>query len=220
MLNNMLRLKATAGSATHHSATPEVSELGLLTQQLFTKMLWLERKRTERSHRGFVLMLLDPGKLLDHGSNREKTLAKILTALAQSVRDTDITGWYKDGGILGVIFTEARHRRSGIAGEHPLDEGQRGPVPHIDGGSNQRNQIDISRLSGGLGRRQPIRPGPFESPCGSRAGLSSQDNCPPREALDGLCRQPRSNRPLPARLRRNSGSDQADIEGPRLSTGR
>ena len=113
VLNNMLRLKATAGSATHHSATPEVSELGLLTQQLFIKMLWLERKRTERSHRGFVLMLLDPGKLLDHGSHREKTLAKILTALAQSVRDTDITGWYKDGGILGVIFTELG---TGVAG--------------------------------------------------------------------------------------------------------
>ena len=105
MLNNMLRLKTTAGSATHHSATPEVSELGLLTQQLFTKMLWLERKRTERSRRGFVLMLLDPGDLLNHAS-RDKSLGKILAALGQSVRDTDITGWYKDGGILGVIFTE------------------------------------------------------------------------------------------------------------------
>ena len=101
----MLRLKTTAGSATHYSVTPEISELGLLTEQLFTKMLWLERKRTERSHRGFVLMLLDPGQLLNH-ANREKILAKILAALAQSVRDTDITGWYKDGGILGVIFTE------------------------------------------------------------------------------------------------------------------
>lgn len=105
VLNNMLRLKDTARSATSHSPAPEVSELGLLTQQLFTKILWLERKRTERSHRGFVLMLLDPGKLLNQ-HNREKNLAKILLALSQSVRDTDITGWYKDGGVLGVIFTE------------------------------------------------------------------------------------------------------------------
>jgi lipopolysaccharide/colanic/teichoic acid biosynthesis glycosyltransferase len=100
----MLRLKATARSAPYQS-TPGVSELGLLTQQLFTKLLCLERKRTERSRRGFVLMLLDPGKLL-HQKNREETLAKILTALSETIRDTDLTGWYKDGEVLGVIFTE------------------------------------------------------------------------------------------------------------------
>ena len=68
-------------------------------------MLWLERKRTERSSRRFVLMLLEPGRLLKAAS-KEKTLAKILLSLAQTIRDTDITGWYKEGATIGVIFTE------------------------------------------------------------------------------------------------------------------
>ena len=114
MLNNILRLTATAGSATDHVSAPEASDFGLLTQQLFTRMLWLERKRTQRSRRRFVLMLLDPGRLLKAGS-KDKTLAKILSSLAQSIRDTDITGWYKDGATIGVIFTEV-----GAAGDTSL----------------------------------------------------------------------------------------------------
>ena len=101
----MLRLKPTARLATPHSPALGISELGLLTQQLFTKLLWLERKRTERSGRGFVLMLLDPGQLLNQ-RNQDELLTKILSALSQAIRDTDITGWYKDGNVLGVIFTE------------------------------------------------------------------------------------------------------------------
>ena len=105
MLNNILRIKATSGSATSRFSAPEVSECGLLTQQLFTRMLRLERKRTERSSRRFVLMLLEPGKLLKAAS-KEKTLAKILSSLTQTIRDTDIAGWYKEGATIGVIFTE------------------------------------------------------------------------------------------------------------------
>ena len=100
----MLRLKPTK-LAAHPSPAPEASGLGLLTQQLFTKLLRLERKRTERSGRGFVLMLLDPGRLL-HQPNQQATLAQILSALSHTLRDTDLTGWYKDDAVLGVIFTE------------------------------------------------------------------------------------------------------------------
>jgi lipopolysaccharide/colanic/teichoic acid biosynthesis glycosyltransferase len=49
-------------------------------------------------------MLLDPGRLLK-GGGKEQRLAKLLGAL-QSIRDTDIKGWYKNGAVLGVIFTE------------------------------------------------------------------------------------------------------------------
>jgi lipopolysaccharide/colanic/teichoic acid biosynthesis glycosyltransferase len=67
-------------------------------------MLALERKRTERSGRCFVLMVLDPGRLLK-ADNKGAVVANILDAL-ESIRDTDIKGWYKDGAVIGVIFTE------------------------------------------------------------------------------------------------------------------
>jgi exopolysaccharide biosynthesis polyprenyl glycosylphosphotransferase len=72
---------------------------------MFMRLLCVERKRTERSKRRFVLMLLEPGQLLE-GSGKKDAVEKILIALAHSTRDTDITGWYKDGSLLGVIFTE------------------------------------------------------------------------------------------------------------------
>jgi lipopolysaccharide/colanic/teichoic acid biosynthesis glycosyltransferase len=77
----------------------------ILEQELFVTMLRLERKRTERSKRRFVLMLLDACGLLKADENRE-TFCKVIAALSQSIRETDIKGWYKDDSVIGVIFTE------------------------------------------------------------------------------------------------------------------
>jgi lipopolysaccharide/colanic/teichoic acid biosynthesis glycosyltransferase len=105
VLNNMLGLKARPQSETYVSVTREDhSGLGLLPRDLFLKLLCLERKRTERSGRRFILMLLDPGNLLK--SNNTRVLANLLAAVSKSTRDTDLTGWYEDGAIIGVIFTE------------------------------------------------------------------------------------------------------------------
>ncbi len=82
----------------------ESSGFGMLPQDLFTKLLCLERKRTERSGRRFVLMLLDAGNLLK--AAKAPVLANLLSAITQATRDTDLMGWYKDGSVIGVIFTE------------------------------------------------------------------------------------------------------------------
>jgi len=76
----------------------------MLPQQLFLKLLCLERKRAERSGRHFVLMLLDPGNLLK--SAEAQAIRNVMMAISRSTRDTDLKGWYKDGSIVGVIFTE------------------------------------------------------------------------------------------------------------------
>lgn len=68
-------------------------------------MLSLERKRTERSGKSLVLMLLESRKLLRSGSHPD-SLEKVLQALSQSTRETDIKGWYKQDSTIGVIFTE------------------------------------------------------------------------------------------------------------------
>jgi lipopolysaccharide/colanic/teichoic acid biosynthesis glycosyltransferase len=67
-------------------------------------MLFVERKRSERSGRAFVLMLLQSAKLLSNG--KQSTLSKIVHALANSTRDTDTKGWYEEHTTLGIIFTE------------------------------------------------------------------------------------------------------------------
>ena len=68
-------------------------------------MIALERKRTERSGQPFVLLLLDGGDCLPSDRNG-KVLGKILSALSLSTRETDVTGWYKNHSIVGVMFTD------------------------------------------------------------------------------------------------------------------
>src|ERR1700685_1890887 len=101
----MLGIKANGRAENQLSIMREASSgFGMLPQELFMKLLCLERKRTERSGRRFVLMLLDTGNLLK--AAKVPVLANLLSAIAQATRDTDLKGWYKDGSVIGVIFTE------------------------------------------------------------------------------------------------------------------
>jgi lipopolysaccharide/colanic/teichoic acid biosynthesis glycosyltransferase len=82
-----------------------VPEHGLLEEASFHKMISRERKRTERSRKPFLLMLLDLGNHLPVDKNG-KVLDQILSALSLTTRETDITGWYGTQSVVGVMFTE------------------------------------------------------------------------------------------------------------------
>jgi hypothetical protein len=75
-----------------------------LSEVAFHKMISLERRRTERSQKCFLLMLLDMDPTVSAKSQR--TLAKVLAAVSESTRETDITGWYRGNSVVGVMFTE------------------------------------------------------------------------------------------------------------------
>ena len=83
----------------------EAPDSQILDQEPFLRMLCLERKRTERSGRRFVLMLLGAGALLKDGADLD-ALRNVLLAVSRATRQTDIKGWYQDGDVIGVIFTE------------------------------------------------------------------------------------------------------------------
>lgn len=77
----------------------------ILPEETFHKTIALECKRTERSHKPVLLMLLDMGEP-DSDKAGEGLLRKTLEVLSSSTRETDAVGWYKDGAIIGVMFTE------------------------------------------------------------------------------------------------------------------
>jgi lipopolysaccharide/colanic/teichoic acid biosynthesis glycosyltransferase len=81
------------------------STSALLAEESFVQMLHVEQKRTERSRRRFILMLLDCSALMA-GDKRAETAETILFALQNVTRETDIKGWYKWASVIGVIFTE------------------------------------------------------------------------------------------------------------------
>jgi len=77
----------------------------ILSQEAFHRMISLERRRTERSRKPFLLMLLDMSGHMPPASI-EKNLRKLLAALSMSTRETDLAGWYESDRIVGVMFTE------------------------------------------------------------------------------------------------------------------
>lgn len=77
----------------------------VLGEETFQRTLAIERKRTERSKKPFLLMLLNFGDAKVAEGNR-RVLGRLITALSESTRATDMVGWYKDYAVIGVIYTE------------------------------------------------------------------------------------------------------------------
>jgi lipopolysaccharide/colanic/teichoic acid biosynthesis glycosyltransferase len=77
----------------------------LLREESFHAVISLERKRTERSHRPFLLVLLDVQGIVARDRHNRKVV-DVLSALSLSIRDTDVSGWYKNNCVIGMLFTE------------------------------------------------------------------------------------------------------------------
>ncbi|MBN2038255.1 MAG: sugar transferase [Chitinispirillaceae bacterium] len=76
-----------------------------LNEKEFQSMLAIERKRAERSAKHFLLVLVDlQASLKKHSA--DTSLETIHSALSASCRQIDIKGWYRQGQIVGIIYTE------------------------------------------------------------------------------------------------------------------
>ncbi len=87
------------------AGTVSVTDRGTLPEEAFLRVIWHERKRAERSRKPSVLMLIEMENQFPMETNDE-ALAEILAALSTTTRETDVTGWYKDDRVVGVMFTE------------------------------------------------------------------------------------------------------------------
>jgi len=76
----------------------------LMAESWFTRMLRLERKRTERSLQPFLLLLLDIELVASSDGGHDRLTHDVLGALSFA-RETDTIGWYHYNSVLGVIFT-------------------------------------------------------------------------------------------------------------------
>jgi hypothetical protein len=98
------------------------------SEEYFQRMLTLERKRSKRSGRPFMLILLDIGKLLK-GKREEKqiVLNRLVSALDSSTSEIDVKGWYVRDSIIGVICQDVnKEDRDSVSGKlsDELDKGR------------------------------------------------------------------------------------------------
>jgi exopolysaccharide biosynthesis polyprenyl glycosylphosphotransferase len=75
----------------------------LADELLFQRLLMLERRRCERTEGHFGLLLIHMEEL--KGTISPVTMEEIGCMVGGMMRETDITGWYESGSIVGVILT-------------------------------------------------------------------------------------------------------------------
>lgn len=95
----MRRLHRRVDQSSRGTST-SAREHAVVDQDLFLKMLSIERKRSERSGKPFILAVVENAgeandELMHHASN----------AVCACIRDIDLAGWYGPSAV-GVIFTE------------------------------------------------------------------------------------------------------------------
>lgn len=91
------------------NSTPDVlTETDVISsEEYFQRSLVLERKKTERSDRPFLLIFLDVAALLAQKSRpRENIMESLSSALSTSTREIDVKGWYRRDKLIGIICTD------------------------------------------------------------------------------------------------------------------
>jgi len=94
----------------------------LLNEDAFVSMLYLERRRAERAHTRFVLILVDVKKALSGTHQNDRAIHALTSSLADATRETDIIGWYLENSLIGVIGTELGKATNDVIQERFLDK--------------------------------------------------------------------------------------------------
>jgi lipopolysaccharide/colanic/teichoic acid biosynthesis glycosyltransferase len=81
-------------------------DFGFYTESYFREMLDMERKRTERSQKPIMLVMLDVAEIIS-AIPRKKIVEHFSSLLTDSARGIDIKGWYRFNHSIGIIYTEA-----------------------------------------------------------------------------------------------------------------
>ena len=107
---NGLTLKDLSSETQAHPPLPDMvpflsGESDFHPEAIFDRMIYLERKRTERSRRPFMLILFNVGDILA-GPDEDHLVKSLENALSSRLRETDIKGWYEQGKVIGTILTE------------------------------------------------------------------------------------------------------------------
>ena len=77
----------------------------ILPKDVFHGLLCLERKRAERSKKHLLLMLIDSKG--SKGLNGDGiVLERVAGVLCQTIRETDLAGWFEPNSVLGAVFTQ------------------------------------------------------------------------------------------------------------------
>jgi lipopolysaccharide/colanic/teichoic acid biosynthesis glycosyltransferase len=108
--------KAASKKAAAAVAKPSAHEAvaSFVSEEEFRRMLCRERKRSERSRKHLLLMLVDCKRTAARSSDKP-LLEQVAGVVATEVRETDLAGWFETDAVVGAIFTELGDAEAEVA---------------------------------------------------------------------------------------------------------
>jgi lipopolysaccharide/colanic/teichoic acid biosynthesis glycosyltransferase len=82
-------------------------QIAVIQEATFVQLLRLERRRTERSGKQFMLVLISGEDFCTESGGI--LVSRVVTAVSSSTRETDVLGWYERDITLGLLMTEIGH---------------------------------------------------------------------------------------------------------------
>ena len=79
-------------------------QFAVIEEAAFVQLLRLERRRTERSGKQFMLVLVSSDDFLTESGGM--LINDVVAAISSSTRETDVLGWYEQHVRLGLLMTE------------------------------------------------------------------------------------------------------------------
>jgi hypothetical protein len=80
---------------------PMNGDCALYRKEAFQEVVRREAVRSSRSGRSPLLLLFDVSVC-----GQTEMIRKITSVLSSSTREIDVKGWYTDGAVMGILFTE------------------------------------------------------------------------------------------------------------------
>lgn len=117
----------------------------LTAEPYFLQAVGLERKRAERSGKHLLLMLLGGEKVFNAG---EKAIYQVRAALAASIRETDLSGWYRQGETVRSDLHGSECGERGCDHQGARRQGERGPAKQAELRTPAENSPVLSPLPG------------------------------------------------------------------------
>lgn len=120
-------------------------------EEAFGYLLRVQRKRSDRADRPFLLLLVDLKEESGASNRIDPPIARaVFSALWQTLRENDVIGWYKEGQIAAALVTECDPAVREPTAEIIVQRVTRGLVVSVPPPIAARLQVRICRIQSKL----------------------------------------------------------------------
>jgi hypothetical protein len=129
-------------------------------EEAFRYFLEVERRRSEKSNRPLLLLLVDLTQSGGTNSHISQTMAtRLFAGLSQCLRQTDFVGWYRENRVAGAVLTERANNRAMDVRQPVAERVRQALNGQFESDVASRLQITVYQIPSNQAREVPVRDG-------------------------------------------------------------